>query len=225
MNNFTDKLREHMAKHRLSQVELSKLMDVVPSVVSTYLSSKENLTYARAKQLNRIFQCADFHPFTRQANGEVCYNKYGNLKTNKVNEFKPGDYIINLRTHNIERVSQVKWFKSALEWIYKTSENPNEWVSEYQLDKANKQTEEKEGEAAFLELVQEQLNEKKVELQQKITPEPAKTEQPISEPEKPVSEEKPICTALAKSKPDTVDKSKKLKGIIISLVEQLLDLL
>lgn len=206
-------LYNQLIKHNMSPSDLSNALGCDKSTAwAMVYDITYGLSYRQAKALNRFFQTAEFEPF-KLKDGVRVYNSYGCEKSNKVNEFKKGDKIINLQNKQIVTVDQIKWMPKYKEWIYKSIEDRTIWISEYMLAPLN--TPEPTPEEAFLNLVQEQLDEKKAALQ--AQPTPTKVVDTVPEEEQDV--------VMSISTLNKIEKKPELKQVILNIVSQLLDLI
>lgn len=215
-------LYNKLVKRNMSSTDLSHYINCDKSTAwAMVYDPTYGLSYRQAKALNRLFETAEFEPF-KIRDGVKVYNSYGCEKSNKVNEFKKGDRIINLQSKQIVTVDQIKWSPKYKEWIYKSEEDRTSWISEFML--APLDTPEPTPEEAFLNLVQEQLDEKKAALQAQAQPEQPQSEpQPTKIIDTVPEEEQDVVMSI--STLNKIEKKPELKQVILNIVSQLLDLI
>lgn len=214
-------LYNQLMKRDMSPTDLSNIIGCDKSTAwAMVYDPTYGLSYRQAKALNRLFETAEFEPF-KIKNGIKVYNSYGCEKSNKVNEFKKGNSVINLQNKQIITIDQIKWLPKYKEWIYKSEEDRTSWISEYLLAPLSQP--EPTPEEAFLNLVQEQLDEKKAALQVQAQPQQPQQPQPTKVVDTVPEEEQDVVMSI--STLNKIEKKPELKQVILNIVSQLLDLI
>lgn len=223
LNSLPFLLQKLCDEHHKTVRQVAIAAEVGESTLYRFVQGQSGLQSHTAKALNHYFEVDAF---------QQCIYKDGNLikttakpkKYNKANLYNVGDVVKNLHDRMIKSIIKVKFNKEKQCWEYLLV-GEQEYIEEQYLKgvrapKINHPQPEPQPKTIVTEIL-ERAAEK---LEEPIS-EPEE-EAPVLEPEQPQEPEPEVVPVNNHSRAASVeDKSKELKRIILSIVEQLLCLL